>query len=137
MKILVDTNVILDHLLERDPFAKEAWEVLETCRLGKCDGYVAWHSLSNIHYIASLSQNHNKLRPLLTELTQYLTVATVGHVDFRAALSFPMGDFEDAMQAAAAKACDADYIVTRNTKDFRYSPVTPMEPAEWLDLLTS
>lgn len=134
MKSLVDTNVILDHLLQRAPFDADARKVLETLGKRRGSGFVAWHSLSNIHYITSLSAKKESVRPFLADLTTFLTVATVSHRDFQAALSYPMGDFEDAMQAAASKACGADYILTRNPKDFQHSPVPPILPEEWLRL---
>jgi len=95
-------------------------------------GWVAWHSLSNIHYVGRRMRGNAAIRDFLGEILGILTVPSSDHVVARQALKLPMGDFEDALQVASALAAKADFIVTRNTADYRRSPVPAVTPTEFL-----
>lgn len=126
MKALLDTDVLLDVALARLPFAADSAAVL---RWAEADGEAAaaWHSLANCAYLLKGGG-----RPFLGRLLQIVEVAPTGTADARRALGLPMADLEDAFQAAAALAWQADVIVTRNTADYRRSPVVAVAPAEFL-----
>ncbi len=74
-------------------------------------------------------------RDFIVELTRFVAVATTDTEAIRYAAALPMTDFEDAMQVAAARACGAEHIVTRNVRDFERSPIRAITPQEALDEL--
>ena len=126
MRVLVDSDVLLDVALARTPFASDSAAVLRWAEAGG-DAAVAWHSLSNCAYLLKGGG-----RPFIERLLRLVEVAPVGTADARCALRLPMPDLEDAFQAAAALAWNADVVVTRNLGDYRHSPVAAVAPAEFL-----
>ena len=126
MRILVDTDVLLDVALNREPHAVQSTAVLRWAEAGG-DAAVAWHSLANCAYLLKA-----RGRLFLRELVQIVEVAPVATADARRALELPMADLEDAFQAAAALAWGADAIVTRNIADYRRSPVDALTPSAFL-----
>lgn len=126
MRAFLDTDVLLDVALARAPHAPDSIEVLRWVEKGG-SAAVAWHSLTNC---ACLLKGGG--RAFLEHVLRLVDVAPIGTTDARRALSFPMADVEDAFQAAAALAWEADCIVTRNTSDYRHSPVPALSPAAFL-----
>src|SRR6185436_15279022 len=116
LRILIDTDVLLDVALIREPHAEQSTAVLRWAEAGG-DAAVAWHSLANCAHLLRA-----RGRPFLSELIQIIEVAPASTADARRALALPMADLEDAFQAAAALAWGANAIVTRNTADYRRSP---------------
>lgn len=98
--------------------------------------FVAWHTLSNVYYLVRPARGGASVRAFLVELTRFVTVAPADTDALRYAAALPLADFEDAMQVAAAHACGAGVIATRNVGDFRGSPVPARTPAELVDDLT-
>ena len=92
--------------------------------------------LSNIYYLVTPTHGRDDARRFLVDLTQFVTVAPTDTEAFRYAAFLPLADFEDALQVAAARACGASCIVTRNVKDFAESPIPARTPAEVLSELT-
>lgn len=133
MRLLIDTDVLLDVALDRPPFSKPAGKLLDLLQSGQADGFIAWHSVSNIYYLCSSSKSDSSVREMLRDLCTFIQVAPVETLDLLRALSLNMQDFEDAMQAAAALACRAEIIVTRNLRDYTNSPVQAMTPVQILD----
>ena len=133
--ILVDTDVILDVALDRDPHVEASAALLDRLERGPVKGFVAWHTLSNLYYMLRPDGGGADVRAFLTGLTAFLRVAPPDTEGFRLAASLPMPDLEDAMQVAAALACGARFIATRNGRDFRTSPVPAITPADALDEL--
>lgn len=131
MKILVDTDVLLDVALAREAFVEASAAVLKWVADGG-EAAIAWHSIANCSYPLK-SGGRNFLEMLLN----LLEVAPVSSEDARRALALPMTDLEDAMQAAAALAWKADYIITRNLPDYRNSPVKAITPSAFLKLVAS
>ena len=132
MIALVDCDVLLDLGFPREPFAEEAAQLLEWCRLHTGRGFLAWHSLGNVHYLLARHHADALARRFLDGLLSALDVAPASGLAARRALALPMRDFEDALQAVAAEAVGAQVIVTRNTADFRRSPIPAITPAEFL-----
>jgi predicted nucleic acid-binding protein len=132
MRILIDTNVLLDFALGREPFLADSKQVLKWARDNPGEASVAWHSLSNLAYLVS-----GDVRGFLQDLLSYVEVPSVGTSDAVQALHFPMSDIEDAMQAAAALAFRAQWIVTRNERDYRNSPAPALSPAKFLKQIAS
>lgn len=128
MRILLDTDVLLDVALARPPHVENSAAVLQWVQSGG-EAAVAWHSLTNCAYMLKGG------RPFLDKLMKLVEVATVGTADANRALALPMADVEDAFQAAAAVAWGADFIITRNLPDYRRSPVQAISPADFLKKL--
>ena len=94
-------------------------------------GVVAWHSVATLDYFLSRSTTAKVRREFLRDLVHGCHVASGDERDLRRALGWSMTDFEDAMVAVVAENVGADWIVTRNVKDFRGSPVKAITPEEW------
>lgn len=127
MTALVDTDILIDIALKREPFWAPAARVIEWAENSPGQVAVAWHSLSNVAYLV-----RPDARPFLEHLLRFVDVATVGTREAKQALGFPMNDLEDALQAAAAIAFGADCIVTRNLGHYRTSPVPALSPTQFL-----
>jgi predicted nucleic acid-binding protein len=125
MRVLIDTDVLLDVALAREPHVSASVAVLEWAEKGG-EAAVAWHSLANCSYLLKGG------RRFLKNLLEIVEVAAVGSQDAKTALGLPMTDLEDAFQAASALAWKADFIVTRNLPDYRKSPVPAVSPLDFL-----
>lgn len=131
MKILIDTNVLLDFLQQRESFA-EAEEILSLCGRNKVQGFVAAHSFPNMFFILRKYMDSAKRRDLLFYLTSLLGVVSIDYLKILSALS--RAD-EDCLQDECAAKIKADFIVTRNTDDFKNSMVPAITPAAFLKTL--
>lgn len=135
MRLLIDINVLLDVVLERDPWARPAAELLATIETNQAQGFVAAHTLPTVYYIVAKSQARDTATRAMHDLLRLLDVVPVEKQDFYRALSLPLNDFEDAVQAAAAFRIDAEYLVTRNEPDFKGASITTATPSTILSLL--
>ena len=135
MVILIDTNVRIDFLITREPFYKTASEIIERCADGRLSGYIAFHSISNLWYILR-KVPEDKRREWMKDICSILRVAGASHEEvLRAIERKEFKDFEDCLQDRCAKGVKAQYIVTRNTKDFLGSEVPAVLPEEFLEEL--
>ena len=133
--ILIDTDVLIDVALDRQPFSDPASELLDRLQTGPKRAFVAWHTLSNFSYLVTPARGGSDVRAFITELIRFVAVADCGTDAMDFALQLGMSDFEDAMQVAAARASGARFVVTRNVRDFEHSPISAITPAEALDAL--
>lgn len=133
--ILVDTDVLIDVALDRPPFSDAASELLDRLQTGPRRAFVAWHTLSNFYYLVAPARGGPSARAFITDLIRFVAVADCGTRAMSFATRLEMADFEDAMQVAAARACGARFVVTRNTRDFRRSPIPAITPQEALEAL--
>ena len=132
MKILVDTNLFLDVLFERNGLVRDSQAVLDWCEKHPGDAWIAWHTLANLYYIGARAVGKTAAMNHLDAVLGVFQVCPTDDTTAKAARALPFSDFEDAMQAAAALSVQADIIVTRNTKDFRRSPVKAITPSGFL-----
>lgn len=133
MVVLIDTNVALDLLTERQPFYHNARAVFQACASGEIEGYIAFHSLPNIFYTLRKVYSDEKRRAMLKRLCLVLRVTGASHDRVREAISREVfSDFEDCLQDECAQEVFADYIVTRNVDDFKCSRVKAITPEEFL-----
>jgi len=133
-RVLVDLNVVLDVLFQREPHYKEAAVVFRRIEAGDFSGLLAAHSVTTLHYLASKRLGRAKCRALILDVLQLFDVVSVDGDRLRHALSLDWKDFEDAVQAACAEAAEADYLVTRDKKGFRAATVRVLTPGELLAL---
>ena len=135
MKLLVDINVLVDVLLQREPWADSAAQLLTRVERGEASGFVAGHTLTTVHYIVSRARDRQSAAAAITDLLRFLGVVAVEKVDFNQALVLPIDDFEDAVQGAAALKIGADYVVSRDEAGFRALSIPSVNPGEILSLL--
>ena len=133
MKVLFDTNVILDYLVQREPFYSDSREVILLSAEKKLDGIIGAGSIADIYYICKKEyQNTEKPLNLIIDLLKLVTLVDTKAHDVNNALAFNMSDFEDAIIAATALRETAEYIITRNVKDFGQSPIQAVTPSDFL-----
>ena len=134
-RVLIDINVVLDVLADRDPFAEDSAAVLGEVEAGTLDGYLAAHTVTTLHFLLSKHLGRARTRRVLSDLLSLVELVPVDEDRIRHALSANWADFEDAVQAACAEKQGVDYLVTRNKRDFRKSAIKAVTPAELLALL--
>ncbi len=135
MKLLLDINVLLDVLLQRNPWAEPAAHLLTRIERGEASGFVAGHTLTTVHHVVSRARNRLSAAAAVTDLLRFLEIVPIEKVDFNQALVLPIDDFEDAVQAAAALKIGVDYVVTRDEKGFRALSIPSVNSGEILSLL--
>lgn len=134
-RILVDTNVLLDYLLTREPFYEEAKKVILTCTEGQTKGCIAAHSISNMFFILRKDYDAKERREILIGLCTIFDVEGIDKSKLLEGLqNEDFSDFEDCLQMECAKAYGAEYIVTRNTADYKRSEVKAILPKDYLSL---
>ena len=134
-RLLFDTNVVLDVLLDRQPHAEAsaaAWAAVET---GIAEGMLAAHAVTTIHYLIQKEMGNVKARRIVSAILRVFGVAGVDGEVIQEALQLPFTDFEDAVTAAAARLAGCECIVTRDPKGFRRSPVRALTPEAVAPLL--
>ncbi|MCG3212568.1 MAG: hypothetical protein FOGNACKC_06238 [Anaerolineae bacterium] len=133
-RILLDANIVLDVLARRDPHYAASAAVWALVEQGHADGFLAAHTLTTLHYLLSKYQGPAQAMINLTKLLRVFRVAGVDQAVIDQALAFGWADFEDAVQMAAAFNLPADYLITRNPKDFKDAPVRVLQPGDFLAL---
>ena len=138
MRVLVDTNIILDVILNREPFVEEASALLESIALGEIEGYVAATTLTNIFYIVRrATRSLERAKQALSDTLTLMEICTVDKSILESAFASNLNDFEDAVQIACALANNVDAIITRDAKDFADAPVSMLSAGKLLNTLQS
>ena len=135
MIVLVDTDVLIDLALNRAPHAEPAARLLDVLEKRPGTAFVAWHSLANFYYLVSPSRGKQPAKDFLVDLARFVGVAPTTTDSLLYAGQLDMPDFEDAMQVAAALACRAGLIATRNVRHYKRSPIRAAEPPAVLEQL--
>ena len=136
MVVLVDTNIIIDALANREPYADNAKKILEKCAAREVTGILAAHSIPNMFYIFRKNFSQDERRFLLKNLCNIFKISDLNARKILAILeNGKCGDFEDCLQEECAVESMADYIVTRNPADFANSRVKVILPEEFLKKL--
>lgn len=133
--MLLDTDVLIDIALDRHPHSEATGVLLEHLEHGAGNAFIAWHTVSNFYYLVASAHGGVDARAFILELVQFVAIVPTDAESVRYAAALPMRDFEDALQVAAAYACGARHIITRNIKDFRHSPIPALTPEEALTAL--
>ena len=132
MRVYLDTNILLDIIEQRMPHYPVSLAVLERCDDLNFELFVAWHGLATVFYITARKQSEADATNMIRNLLNWATVSTVGHDQAQQALGYGITDYEDALQAAAANACAASWIVTRDSTGFTGSPVPVISPDDFV-----
>jgi len=131
MKLLFDTNVVLDVLLARKPFVEAATALFKRVESGELSGWLGATTLTTLFYLISREHSDEQARREIGKLLQLFEVAAVDRAVLEMAWSsVALRDFEDAVLYAAALNMKLDGIVTRNTKDFKQSEIRVFTPDE-------
>ena len=138
MKLLIDTNVVLDVLLRREPFSKTAAEVLNLTQRDDVQEYVSASAITDIYYIANKQMKDcDAVRDLLKRLLMIVSVAAVSKWEIQNALNLAWGDFEDSVQYSVALLNEMDGIVTRNPSDYQDANIRIWLPEQALELFAN
>jgi len=136
MVVLIDSDVLIDFLTAREPFTRDANVVIQKSREKVINAFLAAHSVTNIYYTLRKFCPPSEMKQRLLDICRYISVVEIGAEQIINALSNnEFADFEDCLQAECAGVAKADYIVTRNIKDYTYSKVPAILPEKLLEKL--
>jgi len=138
MKVLFDTCIIVDYLLDRKDFANEAEKVIIPVIEKMFYGYITVKSLMDTHYIIKkYLHNEEKTREIINILLESFILVDSTKKDTINALTSSIKDFEDALMVESAKSIKIDYIVSRNVKDFKNSSIPTITSKQLLSIISS
>lgn len=137
MKILLDTNIVLDVLMDRMPFADAATELFSKVEDGTIIGYLCGTTITTVYYLAAKTVGAPRAREEIKKLLSLFEVAPVNRPVLESALVADFSDFEDAVIHEAACHVGAEAIVTRNQKDFKKSRISVYSSEELAKILTA
>jgi len=132
MKVLLDTNVVLDLLLAREPFHQNALKLFEKIENGELNGYLCATTITTIDYLISKHVNKTKAEQSIGLLLDLFEIAPVTKEVLKEALRVQYSDFEDAVLCKSGKLAGVDAIVTRNGKDFKKAQLNIYSPSAFL-----
>lgn len=130
MVLLIDANIILDVLLNRSEFVRDSSIIWKLCETGQIKGYVSTLTFANIMYIMRKQLTPQKIEEVYRNLEIIFEFVEFSRADIAKAVAMAWDDFEDAVQSATAERIHADYIVTRNVRDFLKSNILAFTPTE-------
>jgi predicted nucleic acid-binding protein len=132
MVLLIDTNIIIDYLTDREPFCKSSNKIMEMIFSKKHKGVLAVHSIPTLWYILRKKFTADERREFILSLIRVFDIAPLDKKAIISALNRPdFTDFEDCLQGESAVGSHAQCIITRNTKDFALSRVPVYTPEEF------
>lgn len=138
MRILIDTNVIMDFIIKRDHFSVDAEKVIELCIENNIQSCIAAHTIPNLFYILRKYLTIEARKDILLRICKMFTVVGIDVNKLKSALqNNDFDDFEDCLQVECAKDFGADFIITRNMEDFIGSIVPVVKPAELIKMLSN
>lgn len=132
MELLIDGNIILDVLQKREPHYEDSAKIWKMCETDLAKGYVSVLTFANLVYVMRKELNAEKISEVRKKLSLIFSFEDLTASDISTACEMQWDDYEDALQAATAKRLHADYIITRNVKDFKKSEVVAFTPTEFL-----
>jgi len=136
MRVLIDTNIVLDVLLKREPYYKHSQLVLLAAEEQYIYGYISASAITDIFYVTNKAlKSTTETYALLKNLINTITVAAVDNEIITGALESDWDDFEDCVQYYVGESVDVDYIVTRNPADFFSGEISTMLPEALLNLI--
>lgn len=133
MKVLIDTNIILDVLCNRKDFVEDSAQIFKLCEVKKLTGYISALSIPNVVYIMRKELDEKTIKEIIEKLALVFDIVDLKGDDLKRAALLSFTDYEDAIQSQQATRIKAEYIVTRNIKDYKNSKVTAIKPAELLE----
>ena len=132
MRLLIDASILLDVLQNRQPHVRDSATVWKLCETSQDIGYVTALSFANLVYVMRKELDAERIRDVYKKMELIFRFTELSSADLTKAIDMGWDDYEDSLQCAAAERVKADYIITRNVKDFRNSNVLALTPAEYL-----
>jgi predicted nucleic acid-binding protein len=136
MKVLIDTNIVLDLLLDRSPHSEYAAKLFALVETGEVTGYVCATAVTTVHYLACKDSGKRKAKSHLSKLLSLVEIAPVGRAVLESAMKSKISDYEDAVVCEAALLVDADAVITRDRKHFKNAPLPVYSSQEIVKLLS-
>jgi predicted nucleic acid-binding protein len=131
--LFIDTDVIIDFLIDRKPHSREAAVIFTLIDQKKIKGYASSLTFSNLYYVLRKIESHNKVKSKLESLSKFIGILKVEEQTIKEALESDFPDFEDSIQYfSALDSKKIDVIITRNTKDYKKSDIPVMTPGDYL-----
>lgn len=138
MRVLLDTNILIDYIALRQPYAESAERIMFLCKNRQIHCCMAAHSVMNVFYILRKNFTVDERRIILKELCEIIEVISIEKSKIIASLeNHDFSDMEDCLQSKCAEEFSADYIITRNIKDFQYSTIPAVLPDDFLHIINS
>lgn len=135
MKCMIDANIILDVLSKRKPYYEDSAKIWKLCETNKIKGYISVLSFADIVYILRKELDSEQIQIVLSGLKLIFNFTELQPEDLFNAAELKWDDFEDTIQETSAKRIKAEYIITRNIKDFKNSSLKVYSPSEFLKLI--
>jgi len=133
MKVLIDTNIILDVILKRSPFEKDSYKVLKYAEEGLIEGYIASFVVTDLYYFIAKELGNDKATKAIKALLNIVKLVTVTKKDIGKAIeNSTINDLEDALQIQCAKKIKADFVITRDNK-LKKLMIKAISPSEFVE----
>lgn len=132
MKLFLDTNVVLDFVLNRTPFSEDASLIIEISSIRKFEIYISSTSITDIYYILSKKYTKKIALEFIMDLAKNFNLTNVNHSTILEAIKSNFNDFEDAVQYQSALDYKVNFIITRNAKDFTKSKIKVLSPNDFI-----
>ena len=134
MKVFLDTNILLDVLLDRKPFCEPSSKLWRLAECGRIEAVISAISINNVFYIVRKYAGKDAAQRTVEVMNVNFSVFPLTQDIIGRAIAAKLPDFEDSIQFFSAVACEADYIITRNAKDFPQDSIPVLSPAAFLGL---
>lgn len=131
-KILIDTNVIIDIALEREPFVNDSKELIKLIDNQNIEAYISATAVTDIYYITKRKTSHEQVINFLENLFVFVSVLPVNESIVKMAMKIENNDFEDAIQIETSKQNDISVVITRDKKDYANSGLRVFCPNEYI-----
>jgi predicted nucleic acid-binding protein len=136
MKVLIDTNIVLDVLLKRQPYCQDAAKIIVLSEKEIIETYASASAITDIYYITQKAYKDKKIVvDLMKKILEVISVATVTGNNIYHALDLGWNDFEDSVQYVVGESISADYIITRNAGDFNNNTIEIVTPEQFLNII--
>jgi predicted nucleic acid-binding protein len=137
MKVLIDTNVVLDVLINNSAFFAYSKEIFDFAEQKQIAGFISASAITDIFYIAQRKLGKKAAKEAIKKVLKIFSPATVTDNNIYQALDLDWDDFEDSVQYIVGKDFSVDYIVTRNTHDFASGSIVAITPEQFIKTITS
>jgi predicted nucleic acid-binding protein len=135
--LFIDTDLIIDFLIDRKPFSREAAIIFTLIEQRKLKGHISSLTFSNLYYVLRKFESHNKVISKLDSLSKLGIILKVDDHIIKNAITSGFPDFEDSIQYfCALESKKIDVIITRNIKDYRHSELPVMSPGDFLKTMS-
>jgi len=131
MKILIDTNIVLDHLLDRKPFNTAAKRIFSETEEGNLTTFLGGTTITTVHYLITKTLGTSQSRIVIEQLLRLFDIAPITRTILASALLLPFSDFEDAVLHEAAVHSGVLAIITRDLKGFQKAKIPVYSPDEF------